>query len=136
MPKPLSAAPLRFVVQKHAARTLHYDFRLERDGVYKSWAIPKGVPERSGERRLAVQVEDHTLEFGTFEGQIPEGEYGAGQIEIWDRGTYDIVDWQEDNILFSLHGQRYQGRFRLIRFARGGPRAWLLMKCSDPPKDP
>ena len=135
MPKPPFAAPLRFVVQKHAARTLHYDFRLERDGVFKSWAIPKGVPERSGQRRLAVQVEDHTLEFGTFEGQIPEGEYGAGQIEIWDQGTYDIVDWKEDNVLFSLHGQRYQGRFRIIRFPRGGARAWLLMKCPDSSDD-
>jgi bifunctional non-homologous end joining protein LigD len=108
---------------------LHYDFRLERDGVFKSWALPKGVPERPGEKRLAIQVEDHTLEFGKFEGLIPAGEYGAGQIEIWDRGSYEIVHWQEDNILVSLRGERCQGQFRLVRFPRGGPRAWLLMKC-------
>ena len=88
--------PLRFVVQKHLARTSHFDFRLEKGGAFRSWAVPKGVPERSGERRLAIQVEDHTLEFGEFEGRIPEGEYGAGKIEIWDRGDYEIVDWQED----------------------------------------
>lgn len=126
----------RFVVQKHAARKLHYDFRLERDGVFKSWAVPKGVPEQAGDKRLAIQVDDHALEFGDFEGTIADGKYGAGRIEVWDRGRYEVGDWQDDHVLFTLHGQRYQGRFRLIRFARGGPRAWLLMKCSDPPKDP
>ncbi len=123
--------PLQFVVQKHVARTLHFDFRLERRGALKSWAVPKGVPERTGEKRLAIQVEDHTLEFGEFEGRIPDGEYGAGEIEIWDRGSYDIVDWQEDNILIALHGERCQGQFRLVRFPRAGPRAWLLTKVHD-----
>jgi len=127
------ATPLRFVVQKHAARTLHYDFRLERDGVFRSWAVPKGVPEQAGEKRLAIQVEDHTLEFGDFEGTIAEGEYGAGQIEIWDRGHYEIGQWLEDTVQFTLHGQRYRGQFRLIRFPRGGPKAWLLVKSADLP---
>ena len=127
-------ASLRFVVQKHAARTLHYDFRLERDGVFRSWAVPKGVPERAGEKRLAIQVEDHTLEFGDFDGTIADGEYGAGRIEIWDRGHYESGDWREENILFTLHGQRYRGQFRLIRFPRGGARAWLLVKSADPPE--
>jgi len=130
-----SPAPsLRFVVQKHAARTLHYDFRLERDGVFRSWALPKGVPEQAGEKRLAIQVEDHTLEFGDFEGTIADGEYGAGHIEIWDRGHYESGDWREENILFTLHGQRYRGQFRLIRFPRGGAHAWLLVKSADPPR--
>lgn len=80
----------RFVIQEHSARTLHFDFRLERDGVFKSWAIPKGLPERQGVRRLAIRVADHTLAFGDFEGTIPEGEYGAGNVEIWDRGTYEL----------------------------------------------
>lgn len=129
-----SAASLRFVVQKHAARTLHYDFRLERDGVFKSWAVPKGIPERAGQRRLAIQVEDHPIEFGDFEGMISEGEYGAGSIEIWDRGHYEVREWDEDNVLFTLHGDRCRGLFRLIRFPRGGPRAWLLVKSARSPQ--
>jgi bifunctional non-homologous end joining protein LigD len=79
-----------FVIQKHEARTLHYDLRLEKDGVFKSWAVPKGLPEQAGIRRLAVQVEDHSLEFGDFEGEIPAGQYGAGTIEIWDRGSFEL----------------------------------------------
>jgi bifunctional non-homologous end joining protein LigD len=96
----------RFVVQKHHARTLHYDFRLEREGVFKSWAVPKGVPETIGTRRLAVQVPDHALEFGSFEGTIPEGEYGAETVEIWDEGTFDLLEWTADAIGFVLHGRR------------------------------
>jgi bifunctional non-homologous end joining protein LigD len=118
----------RFVVQKHRARTLHYDFRLERDGVFKSWAVPKGVPETIGPRRLAVQVPDHPIEYGSFEGTIPKGEYGAGTVEIWDEGTYELLEWTDDSIGFVLHGSRLHGTYSLIRFARKGPRDWLLFR--------
>lgn len=119
-----------FVVQKHLARTLHYDFRLERDGVFKSWAVPKGVPEEVGVKRLAIQVDDHPLEFGEFEGTIPAGDYGAGTVEIWDRGTYQLVEWQQDRIAVDLDGKRLAGRYILVPFRRGGPRSWLVFKGS------
>ena len=119
------------MVQKHRARTLHYDFRLERDGVFKSWAVPKGIPETIGTRRLAVQVPDHPLEYGSFEGTIPEGEYGAGTVEIWDEGTYDLLEWSADTIGFILHGHRFEGPYSLIRFDRKGPRDWLLFRRRD-----
>jgi len=118
----------RFVVQKHHARSLHYDFRLERDGVFKSWAVPKGIPETVGPRRLAVQVPDHPPTYGSFEGTIPEGQYGAGTVEIWDEGLYDLLKWSDENIEFILHGQRLEGKYSLIRFQRKGPRDWLLFR--------
>lgn len=122
---------MRFVIQRHDARTLHYDFRLERDGVFKSWAVPKGLPEEPGIRRLAIQVEDHSLAFGEFEGTIPEGQYGAGTVEIWDRGTYDLEEWSSQRLVFVLHGQRYRGQYCLLRFRRKGEREWLLFKLPD-----
>ena len=118
-----------FVVQKHQARTLHYDFRLEKDGVLKSWAVPKGVPTEKGVKRLAVEVEDHDLEFGDFEGIIPEGEYGAGTVEIWDQGTYKVEEWLPDRIVFRLDGVRLKGRYCLVRFKRAGERNWLLFRA-------
>jgi bifunctional non-homologous end joining protein LigD len=124
----------RFVVQKHRARTLHYDFRLEREGVFKSWAVPKGIPDTIGTRRLAVQVPDHPLEYGSFEGAIPKGEYGAGTVEIWDEGTYDLLEWSVDAIGFILHGHRFEGPYSLIRFDRKGPRDWLLFRRRDEPQ--
>jgi bifunctional non-homologous end joining protein LigD len=122
---------LRFVVQKHRARSLHYDFRLDRDGVFKSWAVPKGIPTTLGTRRLAIQVPDHPLEWGSFEGTIPEGEYGAGTVEIWDEGTYDLLDWGDDDVRFTLHGRRYEGTYALVRFWRKGPKEWLLFRTRD-----
>jgi DNA ligase D-like protein (predicted 3'-phosphoesterase) len=122
---------LHFVVQRHQARTLHYDFRLEKDGVLKSWAVPKGIPEEPGIRRLAIQVEDHSLHFGDFEGIIPAGEHGAGTVEMWDRGTYDLNEWLEDRILFTLHGERLRGNYNLVRFHHKGEREWLLFKRAE-----
>ncbi len=117
-----------FVVQKHHARTLHYDFRLEKDGLLKSWAIPKGVPLEKGVKRLAIEVEDHSLEFGDFEGEIPNGEYGAGTIEIWDRGVYKTEKWLPDRIIFTLNGFRLKGRYCLTRFRSKENRNWLIFK--------
>jgi bifunctional non-homologous end joining protein LigD len=122
---------LRFVVQRHDARTLHYDFRLERDGVYVSWAVPKSLPEEAGVQRLAIKVEDHALTFGDFEGEIPAGQYGAGTVEIWDRGMYEPHAWSDDRIEVTLHGERFRGRYVLLRFRRKGEREWLLSKAHD-----
>jgi len=121
----------RFVVQKHRARTLHYDFRLERDGVFKSWAVPKGIPDTVGMRHLAIQVPDHPLEYGSFEGTIPDGQYGAGTVEIWDEGTYNLLDWSDEAIGFVLHGRRLHGTYSLVRFGRNGPRDWLVFRRTD-----
>jgi bifunctional non-homologous end joining protein LigD len=116
----------RFVIQKHAARSLHYDFRLEREGVLKSWVVPKGIPQEVGIKRLAIQVEDHDLGFGEFEGELPHGEYGAGTIKIWDRGTYRRVDWTDNRIVVHLQGDRLAAIVLLERFSSRGDDAWLL----------
>ena len=100
-----------FVVQRHDARRLHYDFRLERDGALASWAVPKGVPLEPGSRALAVHVEDHPLEYATFHGEIPKGQYGAGSVEIFDNGTYQLLEEKRNGQLtFELHGKRLHGR--------------------------
>jgi bifunctional non-homologous end joining protein LigD len=119
-----------FVVQRHDARRLHYDFRLEERGVLLSWAVPKGVPMRRGDRRLAVHVEDHPLEYATFEGEIPAGEYGAGSVEIWDTGTYDLVERKRDGgLTVELHGSRLNGLWTLIPARMDGdPKNWLLVR--------
>jgi bifunctional non-homologous end joining protein LigD len=115
----------RFVIQKHKATHLHYDFRLEMDGVLKSWAVPKEPPTTSGVRRLAVQVEDHALDYINFEGTIPEGEYGAGTVEIWDKGTYTLKNRTDKMIEFTLHGSRLSGDYTLIHFKENN---WLLIR--------
>ena len=119
-----------FVVQRHDARRLHYDFRLERDGALASWAVPKGVPLETGQRALAIHVEDHPLEYAAFEGEIPKGEYGAGTVEIWDRGTYDLVEEKKDGgLTVRLHGKRLEGLWTLVPAGLDGdPRNWLLLR--------
>jgi bifunctional non-homologous end joining protein LigD len=136
---------LVFVVQKHQASRLHYDFRLELDGVLKSWAVPKGPSLNPKEKRLAIMVEDHPLEYRTFEGVIPEGEYGAGEVIVWDQGTYrplvgktkDAMQEQvreqlnKGDLRFLLFGEKLRGEFALIRQQRLGEKAWLLIKKRD-----
>ncbi len=119
-----------FVVQEHHSHKLHYDLRLERDGVLKSWAVPKGVPLAVGEKHLAVAVEDHPLEYGTFEGEIPKGEYGAGTVTIWDSGTYETKHWDAEKIEFTLHGRRLDGPYVLVKFKRTGKNEWLLFRVA------
>jgi bifunctional non-homologous end joining protein LigD len=119
-----------FVVQRHQARRLHYDLRLERDGALASWAVPNGVPLEPGQRHLAVHVEDHPLEYATFEGEIPQGEYGAGTVEIWDTGTYELLEEKKDGgLTVRLHGKRLEGTWALVS-ARldGDPKNWLLLR--------
>ncbi|HEV8103579.1 MAG TPA: DNA ligase D [Gaiellaceae bacterium] len=136
-PEPFSggapgAAPI-FVVQRHDARRLHYDFRLEEDGVLASWAVPKGVPLDPGARALAVHVEDHPLEYGSFEGEIPAGQYGAGSVELWDTGPYELVERRGDGRrTVVLHGKRLRGTWSLIpAHLDGKEENWLLIKRRD-----
>jgi DNA ligase D-like protein (predicted 3'-phosphoesterase) len=106
---------LIFVIQKHHASHLHYDFRLEKDGVLKSWAIPKEPPQEIGIRRLAVQVNDHPLDYANFEGEIAEGLYGAGLVEIWDKGYYIPVKFDSSEVIFELKGDKLKGIYCLIK---------------------
>jgi bifunctional non-homologous end joining protein LigD len=124
----------RYVIQKHRATALHYDFRLEADGVLKSWAVPKGPSLDPAQKRLAMQVEDHPIEYGGFEGVIPEGEYGGGTVMLWDTGTYEpeIDDvgkaLRAGELRFTLHGKKLKGGWVLVRT---GGRKWLLIKRKD-----
>jgi DNA ligase D-like protein (predicted 3'-phosphoesterase) len=136
---------LIFVVQKHAASHLHYDFRLEMDGVLKSWAIPKGPSMNPEEKRLAIMVEDHPYSYKDFEGTIPEGNYGAGAVIVWDNGTYILADEQyNDNIetilksdlqkghlSFILKGKKLKGEFALVKLKTKKENTWLLIKKRD-----
>lgn len=128
---------LVFVVQKHAASHLHYDFRLEMDGVLKSWAIPKGPSMNPEEKRLAIMVEDHPYSYKDFEGTIPEGNYGAGTVIVWDTGTYSLADkndkegLQNGHLSFVLNGKKLKGEFALVRLKIPQKNAWLLIKKED-----
>jgi len=123
---------LIFVVQEHHARALHYDLRLESGGVLKSWAVPKGIPMSSGERRLAVQTEDHPYDYARFEGTIPKGQYGAGTVQIWDKGYFEPKLWEKEKIEVTLNGQKMKGRYILVRLKNAKEdNAWLLLKGKD-----
>lgn len=136
---------LIFVVQKHAASHLHYDFRLEMDGVLKSWAIPKGPSMNPEEKRLAIMVEDHPIDYKNFEGTIPEGNYGAGTVIVWDNGTYTLADkentesiedqfksgLQNGHLSFILDGKKLKGEFALVKLKIKQKGAWLLIKKED-----
>ncbi|MGH2725837.1 MAG: non-homologous end-joining DNA ligase, partial [Actinomycetota bacterium] len=114
-------------IHKHHARRLHYDLRLERDGVLVSFAVPKGLPEEAGVRRLAVHVEDHPIEYATFEGSIPKGEYGAGEVRIFDKGTYEPLEWTDKKITIRLHGERLQGEYHIVRTDE---KNWLIFRST------
>ncbi|MHC4199784.1 MAG: DNA polymerase ligase N-terminal domain-containing protein [Planctomycetota bacterium] len=122
----------RFVVHEHHATRLHWDFRLEMDGVLKSWAVPKGPSEEPGVKRLAVAVDDHPLDYIDFHGVIEEG-YGAGTVEIWDAGTYELSRREEKFLEFRLSGGRLTGRYKMIFTGYGGGKGWLLVKGTDRP---
>lgn len=115
-----------YVIQKHYATHLHFDLRLEMDGVLKSWAVPKEPPVAQGVKRLAVQVEDHPVSYAGFEGTIPEGEYGAGTVEIWDKGTYKLVDQKEDKFVVEIYGSKLKGVYVLVRLKDA--KNWLFFK--------
>src|SRR5215467_7252398 len=118
-----------FVVQEHHARRLHWDFRLERDGVLVSWAVPKGVPDDPGVNHFAAHTEDHPLEYAGFSGRIPDGEYGAGTVTIWDRGTFEVVKWTDSEVKVVLHGRRLTGGYTLFR-TRGTD--WMMHRERQP----
>src|SRR3989449_3912805 len=134
-PEPFAAAKRRakapiFVVQRHDARRLHYALRLERDGALASWAVPNGVPLEAGQQHLAVHVEDHPLEYATFEGEIPKGEYGAGTVEIWDRGTYELLEEKKNGgLTVRLHGTKLDGTWALVpAHLNGDEKNWLIVR--------
>lgn len=141
----MKSKKLSFVVQKHHASQLHYDFRLELGGVLKSWAVPKGLSLDPHHPRLAMMVEDHPMKYAKFSGIIPEGNYGAGKVEIWDKGTFE-PHWKDDytdaekllqkmlragHLTIILHGKRLKGEFALVRSPKMGENAWLIIKKGD-----
>lgn len=123
-----SEGSLTYMIHKHHARRLHYDLRLERDGVLASWAVPKGLPEEPGIRHLAVHVEDHPMDYGSFEGSIPKGEYGAGEVRIWDSGTYEPLEWTDAKITIRLHGERLQGEYHLVNTR---DKDWIIFRAKE-----
>ena len=129
-----AAEGLRFVVHEHHARRLHWDLRLERDGVLVSWAVPNGIPQDPRQNRKAVHVEDHPLSYIDFSGTIPVGQYGAGSVGIWDAGTYAVEKWEQAKVVVRFSGSRLQGRYALFR-AGADERDWMIHRM-DPPEDP
>ena len=132
MPEPAAGPPLRFVLHEHLAQHHHFDLRLEKNGVLKSWAVPKGLPEAAGDRRLAIAVEDHPVGYISFEGTIPAGEYGAGGVKIADAGTYVPIAWRDTKIEIVLTGKKFSGTYVLVPFAKAGKGQWLILKKERP----
>lgn len=120
-----------FVIQEHNASHLHWDLRLEMDGVLKSWVFPKEPPVGEGIKRLAIQVEDHPINYASFEGIIPEGNYGAGTVKIWDKGEFKLEDQDEDRMIFELKGQKMKGKFVLVKSRYKGQNSWLFFKRKE-----
>jgi bifunctional non-homologous end joining protein LigD len=120
----------KYVIHEHHASRLHWDLRLEDKGVLRSWAVPKEPSNDPSVKRLAVQVEDHPLDYGDFEGTIPEGQYGAGEVKIWDKGTFDAIVFNDDKVELAIHGKKLKGHFHLIRFKKAGPKSWLFFKSN------
>jgi bifunctional non-homologous end joining protein LigD len=123
------------VVQEHSATRLHWDLRLERDGVAVSWAVPNGIPEVPGENRMAVHTEDHPLEYLTWEGVIPKGNYGAGTMKVWDSGTYETEEWTDTKATVTFHGEHVQGKYHLFHIGGRTGNDWMIRRV-DPPLDP
>ncbi|MFH1801242.1 MAG: DNA polymerase ligase N-terminal domain-containing protein [archaeon] len=119
-----------FVIHEHHATHLHWDFRLELDGVLKSWAIPRQPPRTKGIKRLAIQVEDHLKSYANFEGEIPEGNYGAGKVKIWDKGTHKLIEKNKDKIEFELRGKKLKGKYVLVKTNYGSKpeKSWLFFR--------
>ena len=133
--EPAGSSGGRFVVPQHDATRLHWDLRLEREGALASWALPKGIPLDPAEDRLAVRTEDHPLEYLAFEGTIPAGQYGAGEMTIWDHGTYEAESWGDGKVVATFRGERLQGRYSLFRIAKPQERtdSWLIHRMDPPP---
>jgi DNA ligase D-like protein (predicted 3'-phosphoesterase) len=130
---------LRFVVHNHFATHHHWDFRLELDGVLMSWAVPKEPPLKDGVKRLCILVDPHKLSYIDFEGEIADGTYGAGKVEIWDNGVYELESRKTEagidtKLVFLLHGRRLKGRYTLLKFEKAGPKEWLLFKTKEEQK--
>jgi DNA ligase D-like protein (predicted 3'-phosphoesterase) len=122
-------------VHEHHARNLHWDLRIALDGVLKSWAVPKEPPTTRGYRRLAIQVEDHELGYAGFEGTIPEGQYGAGTVKIWDKGEYDLLEKTKDKYIIFFHGKKLLGEYALVKFTKIGAKNWLFFKKEEGDND-
>ena len=126
----------RFVIHEHHARRLHWDLRLEREGVLACWALPKGIPEEPKDNRFAAHTEDHPVEYLEFHGEIPKGQYGAGSMTIWDQGTYECLKWEARKVEVALHGERIDARYALFPIENGErPKDWMIHRM-DPPADP
>ena len=119
----------RFVIQEHWASNHHFDFRLEVEGVLKSWAVPKGVPEKEGVKRLAIQTEDHPVDYIDFEGEIPEGQYGAGKVKIFDKGKFELIEKTKGKMVFFLKGEELKGEYALIKMKESNQ--WLIFKTDQ-----